>query len=61
MRLSEIRIMNYRSCQDISLTFGDMHALVGSNNAGKSTVLRALDFLFNPTIIVFQQIIRTLK
>jgi predicted ATPase len=26
-----------------------MHALVGANNAGKSTVLRALDFLFNPS------------
>jgi predicted ATP-dependent endonuclease of OLD family len=25
-----------------------MHALVGSNNSGKSCVLRALDFLFNP-------------
>jgi len=24
-----------------------MHALVGANNAGKSTILRALDFLFN--------------
>jgi predicted ATP-dependent endonuclease of OLD family len=26
-----------------------MHALVGANNAGKSTVLLALDFLFNPS------------
>jgi predicted ATP-dependent endonuclease of OLD family len=26
-----------------------MHALVGANNAGKSTVLRALDFFFNPS------------
>ena len=26
-----------------------MHAVVGANNAGKSTVLRALDFLFNPS------------
>jgi hypothetical protein len=26
-----------------------MHALVGANNAGKSAVLRALDFLFNPS------------
>ena len=26
-----------------------MHALVGANNAGKSSVLRALDFLFNPS------------
>jgi len=27
-----------------------MHALVGANNAGKSSVLRALDFLFNPSV-----------
>jgi predicted ATPase len=26
-----------------------MHVLVGANNAGKSTVLQALDFLFNPS------------
>jgi hypothetical protein len=26
-----------------------MHVLVGANNAGKSAVLRALDFLFNPS------------
>lgn len=26
-----------------------MHALVGANNSGKSTVLKALDFLFNPS------------
>jgi energy-coupling factor transporter ATP-binding protein EcfA2 len=50
MKLSAIRIMNYRSCRDVALTISDMHALVGANNAGKSTVLRALDFLFNPTI-----------
>lgn len=49
MKLSSIRIQNYRSCRDISLDLGSMHALVGANNAGKSTVLRALDFLFNPS------------
>ncbi len=49
MKLTAIRIVNYRSCRDISLDLGSMHALVGANNAGKSTVLRALDFLFNPS------------
>lgn len=28
---------------------GPMHAIVGANNAGKSTILKALEFLFNPT------------
>ncbi len=48
MRLTTLRIQNFRSCRDITLEIGGMHALVGSNNAGKSTVLRALDFLFTP-------------
>jgi energy-coupling factor transporter ATP-binding protein EcfA2 len=32
-----------------------MHALVGANNAGKSTILKALDFLFNPTVRTLSQ------
>lgn len=49
MKLTQIRIQNYRSCKDVTLGIDSMHALVGANNAGKSTVLRALDFLFNPS------------
>lgn len=49
MKLSQLRIINFRSCRDVSLQISGMHALVGANNAGKSTVLRALDFLFNPS------------
>ena len=49
MKLSQIDILNFRSCRDVSLGVGNMHALVGANNAGKSCVLRALDFLFNPS------------
>ncbi len=49
MKLTRSRIQNFRACRDVSLDLGDMHALVGANNAGKSTVLRALDFLFNPS------------
>ena len=50
MKLTHLRILNFRSCRDISLELGWMHVLVGANNAGKSAVLRALDFLFNPSI-----------
>lgn len=50
MKLTQIRIQNFRACRDVLLEIGGMHALVGANNAGKSTVLRALDFLFNPSI-----------
>ncbi|MDD5139421.1 MAG: ATP-dependent endonuclease [Verrucomicrobiales bacterium] len=49
MKLTQLRIQNFRSCRDVSLEIGDMQALVGANNAGKSAVLRALDFLFNPS------------
>lgn len=49
MKLTSLRIQNFRSCRDITLDIGNMHALVGANNAGKSTVLRGLDFLFNPS------------
>lgn len=49
MKLTQLHIQNFRSCRDISLEIGSIHALVGANNAGKSTVLRALDFLFNPS------------
>ena len=49
MKLASLRIQNFRSCREIALEIGGMHALVGANNAGKSTVLRALEFLFNPS------------
>jgi putative ATP-dependent endonuclease of the OLD family len=49
MRLTHLHIQNFRSCRDVILEVGGIHALVGANNSGKSSVLRALDFLFNPS------------
>ncbi len=49
MRLTHFHIQNFRSCRDVILKVGGIHALVGANNSGKSSVLRALDFLFNPS------------
>src|SRR4030042_6073861 len=49
MKLTYLKIQNFRSCREISLEIGSMHAVVGANNAGKSAMLRALDFLFNPS------------
>jgi putative ATP-dependent endonuclease of the OLD family len=49
MKLKQLVIMNFRCCKNISIDFGSMHALVGANNAGKSTILHALDLLFNPS------------
>jgi len=50
MKLIKLRIKNYRVCRDVSLDLGNLHALIGGNNTGKSTVLRALDFFFNPSV-----------
>ena len=49
MKLTHLHIQNFRSCKDVSIDIGNVHALVGANNAGKSSILRALDFLFNPS------------
>ncbi len=49
MKLIRVHIKNFRSCRDVQLELDSMHALVGANNSGKSAVLHALDFLFNPS------------
>ena len=49
MKLRWVHIKNYRSCRDMRVDFGHIHALVGANNAGKSSIIRSLDFLFNPS------------
>jgi predicted ATP-dependent endonuclease of OLD family len=63
MRIRKLWIRNFRSCRDVEIDFrtahvdsegkhvvsGSVHALVGANNAGKSAILRALDFLLNPS------------
>jgi putative ATP-dependent endonuclease of OLD family len=49
MKLTHLCIRNFRPCREVCLEIESMHALVGANNAGKSSVLRALDFLFNPS------------
>jgi len=50
MKLKRVHIKNYRSCKDVLIDIDSMQALVGANNAGKSSIIRALDFLFNPSI-----------
>ena len=49
MKLKWVHIKNYRPCKDVRIDIGPMQALVGANNAGKSSIIRALDFLFNPS------------
>jgi AAA15 family ATPase/GTPase len=40
-----IRIQNYKSFRDVSLTLRPVSVLIGPNNAGKSNFLQALVFL----------------
>ena len=47
MKIESIRIQKFRSLDDVTLRFGQVLALVGANNAGKSHVLRALNSFFN--------------
>lgn len=49
MRLSEIRLENFRCFKDQAVTFDDYTCLVGANGAGKSTVLSALNVFFRNT------------
>ncbi len=46
MKLTEIKIKNFRSFKDETITFDDYTCLVGPNGSGKSAVLMALNVFF---------------
>jgi putative ATP-dependent endonuclease of OLD family len=46
MKISSIRIENFRSFRDQTITMDDYSCFVGPNGAGKSTVLSALNLFF---------------
>lgn len=47
MKLTSIQIKNLRGIDDISISIKDFTTLIGQNNTGKSTVLRAIELLCN--------------
>lgn len=48
MKLHSVRIRNFRALQDETIIlFDDLTALIGRNEAGKSTILEALDIFLN--------------
>lgn len=47
MKIERIRIQKFRSIDDVSIRTGQVLAIVGQNNAGKSHILRALNAFFN--------------
>lgn len=47
-RLSHITIQNYRACRQVSIPIESFTPLVGQNNSGKSTVLKAIQWVLKP-------------
>ncbi len=47
MRISEVRVSNFRCLGDVRMSLGDVTALIGANGAGKSSLLSALDWFFH--------------
>lgn len=43
MPIDKLVVGNYRSIKDLELKLGNMNALVGVNNSGKSNIMRALN------------------
>jgi len=46
MKITKIHITNYRSLEDVTIYPKNILALIGSNNSGKSSILKALDLFF---------------
>lgn len=45
MRIERVRIQNYRSIKDCTFEPGDLCALIGGNNTGKSNILKAINLI----------------
>lgn len=50
--MREIHIQNYRSCSDVHVPLGDLTVLVGRNNSGKSSIMRAAQWLLKKSSLV---------
>ena len=50
MYISELQFKNFRCFQNTSIQFREgLNVIIGENNAGKTTILKALDLVFNST------------
>lgn len=52
MRLSKIRVKNFRAARDVELTIGNQMTLIGGNGVGKSCVLKAVERFFGKSTAV---------
>jgi putative ATP-dependent endonuclease of the OLD family len=51
MRLSEVVINNFCSCQALRVPLSDFNPIIGYNNSGKSNVLRAIGWLLRKSVL----------
>lgn len=51
MKISEVRVQGYRCIEDLSISFDDLTALIGTGGVGKSAFLRALEWFFDDTAL----------
>jgi putative ATP-dependent endonuclease of OLD family len=58
MKLRQLRIENFRSFEDETISFDDYTCFVGRNGAGKSTILNALNIFFRETVDASTDLLR---
>lgn len=46
MRISQVKVENFRCLSNVEITVDDLTVLIGANGTGKSSVLRALNWFF---------------
>lgn len=61
LRLTQIRINNFRSIEELNLELNDLNLLIGQNNCGKSNILRAICIAINNQSTVSSQDIHLKK
>lgn len=47
MKITTMRVRNLRCLQKVTISMGEVTALIGPNGSGKSAVIRALEFFFD--------------
>ncbi len=56
MKLKELKLRNFRGYKDlVTIEFESLTAFIGKNDAGKSTVLEALEIFFNNSSVVCER------
>jgi len=60
VKIQKIRIKNFRALKEVELQFDQINIFVGKNDAGKSTVLKALNLFLMARLIMAINLILTL-